>query len=190
MPLWIPYGYNSHRSRLGRDNRPKLFRKTNISNDVAGLYPIVGRFGPDTVELFTFVTLSNFRRDWGNDWIQGRRDECAWLLVSKCEAVNSWSLSETSRPQILCIWSHHETPEENSPDYPLDRGDARYRIARRLYIRNGGLSSACLLSRGTLMPSTPALFFQKFQDRQSLLEARVSFCFLSGFGSLRFLFLR
>jgi hypothetical protein len=29
------------------------------------------------------------------------------------EAVNSWGLSETSRPQILCIWSHHETPEEN-----------------------------------------------------------------------------
>jgi hypothetical protein len=53
-----PYGYNSHRSRLGRDNRPKLFRKTNISNDVAGaLHPIVGRSGPDTVGLFTFLTL-------------------------------------------------------------------------------------------------------------------------------------
>jgi hypothetical protein len=36
LTLGIPYGYNSHRSRLGRDNRPKLFRKTNISNDVAG----------------------------------------------------------------------------------------------------------------------------------------------------------
>jgi uncharacterized protein DUF4158 len=40
LTLGIPYGYNSHRSRLGRDNRPKLFRKTNISNDVAGaLHP-------------------------------------------------------------------------------------------------------------------------------------------------------
>jgi hypothetical protein len=60
--LGIPYGYNSHRSRLGRDNRPKLFRKTNISNDVAGaLHPIVGRSGPDTVGLFTFLTLSDFQ---------------------------------------------------------------------------------------------------------------------------------
>ncbi len=58
----IPYGYNSHRSRLGRDNGPKLFRKTNISNDVAGaLHPIVGRSGPDTVGLFTFLTLSDFQ---------------------------------------------------------------------------------------------------------------------------------
>jgi hypothetical protein len=58
-----PYGYNSHRGRLGRDNRPKLFRKTNISNDVAGaLHPIGGRFGPDTIELFTFMTLSA----WGS----------------------------------------------------------------------------------------------------------------------------
>ncbi len=32
------------------DNRPKLFRKTNISNDVvAALHPIVGRSSPDTV---------------------------------------------------------------------------------------------------------------------------------------------
>ena len=61
-----PYGYNSHRSRLGRDNGPKLFRKTNIANDVAGaLHPIGGRFGPDTVELFTFVTLSDFRVSFG-----------------------------------------------------------------------------------------------------------------------------
>ena len=53
------YGYNSHRSRLGRDNRPKLFRKTNIANGVAdALHPIVGRSGPDTVDLFTFLTLS------------------------------------------------------------------------------------------------------------------------------------
>ena len=35
----------------------KLFRKTNISNDVAGaLHPIVGRSGPDPVDLFTFLT--------------------------------------------------------------------------------------------------------------------------------------
>jgi hypothetical protein len=57
-----PYGYNSHRSRLGRDNRPKLFRKTSISNDVASaLHPIGGRSGPDTVGLFTFLTLSDFQ---------------------------------------------------------------------------------------------------------------------------------
>jgi hypothetical protein len=57
VSLSIPYGYNSHRSRLGRDNRPKLFRKTNISNDVAGaVHPIVGRSGPDPVDLFTFLT--------------------------------------------------------------------------------------------------------------------------------------
>ena len=43
--------------------------------------------------------------------------------------------------------THHETPEENRRAYPLDRGDARYRVARRLYIRNGCLSSARLLSR-------------------------------------------
>jgi hypothetical protein len=62
LTLGIPYGYNSHRSRLGRDNRPKLFRKTNISNDVAGtLHPIVGRCGPHTVGLFTFLTLSDFQ---------------------------------------------------------------------------------------------------------------------------------
>jgi len=62
----IPYGYNSHRSRLGRDNRPKLFRKTNISNDVAGaLHPIGGRSGPDTVGLFTFLTLSDSRKSIG-----------------------------------------------------------------------------------------------------------------------------
>jgi hypothetical protein len=49
---------NSHRSRLGRDNGPKLFRKTNIANDMAGaLHPIVGRSRPDTVGLFTFLTL-------------------------------------------------------------------------------------------------------------------------------------
>ena len=54
-----PNGYNSNRSRLGRDNRPKLFRKTNIANGVAdALHPIVGRSGPDTVDLFTFLTLS------------------------------------------------------------------------------------------------------------------------------------
>src|SRR5260370_37545509 len=54
----VPYGYHSHRNRLGRDNRPKLFRKTNISNDVAGaLHPIGGRSGPDTVGLLTFLTL-------------------------------------------------------------------------------------------------------------------------------------
>ena len=62
----IPYGCNSHRSRLGRDNRPELFRKTNIANDVAGsLHPIVGRSDPDTVDLFTFLTLSNFRVSFG-----------------------------------------------------------------------------------------------------------------------------
>jgi hypothetical protein len=56
-----PNGYNSNRSRLGRDNRPKLFRKTNIANGVAdALHPIVGRSGPDTVDLFTFLTLSDF----------------------------------------------------------------------------------------------------------------------------------
>jgi hypothetical protein len=55
----IPCGYNSHRSRLGRDNRPKLFRKTNISNDVAGaLHPIFGGCGPDTVGLFPFLMVS------------------------------------------------------------------------------------------------------------------------------------
>jgi hypothetical protein len=63
----IPYGYNSHRSRLGRDYRPKLFRKTNISNNVDGaLHPIVGRSGPDTVGLFTFLTLSDFRVSLGS----------------------------------------------------------------------------------------------------------------------------
>ena len=63
----IPYGYNSHRSRLGRDNRPKLFRKTNIADDVAGaLHHIVGRSGPDTVGLFTFLTLSDFRVSLGS----------------------------------------------------------------------------------------------------------------------------
>ena len=62
----IPYGCNSHRSRLGRDNRPELFRKTNIANDVAGSpHPIVGRSDPDTVDLFTFLTLSNFRVSFG-----------------------------------------------------------------------------------------------------------------------------
>jgi hypothetical protein len=66
--LGIPHGYNSHRSRLGRDNRPKLFRKTNISNDVAGaLHPVVGRSGPDTVGLFTFLTFSDFPRASPND---------------------------------------------------------------------------------------------------------------------------
>jgi hypothetical protein len=61
--LGIPYGYNSRRSRLGRHNRPKLFRKTKISNDVAGaLHPIVGRCGPDTVGLFTFLTLERLPR--------------------------------------------------------------------------------------------------------------------------------
>src|ERR1700730_1126486 len=86
-------------------------------------------------------------------------NECAWLLASSFEAANSWGSSETSLPKILCIWSHHETPEENSLDYSVDRGDARYRVARRLHIRNGGLSSACLLSRDTLIPSRAALFF-------------------------------
>ena len=63
-----PYGYNSHRSRLGRDNGPKLFRKTNIANDVAGaLHPIVGRSGPDTVNLFTFLTLERLPRVSPND---------------------------------------------------------------------------------------------------------------------------
>jgi hypothetical protein len=34
---------------------------------VAGaLHPIVGRFGPDTVDLFTFLTLSDFRVSFGN----------------------------------------------------------------------------------------------------------------------------
>jgi hypothetical protein len=62
VSLSIPYGYNSHRSRLGRDNRPELFRKTNIANDVAvTLHPVVGRSGPDTIDLFPFLTLSNFR---------------------------------------------------------------------------------------------------------------------------------
>ena len=65
VQLWAsPYGCNSHRSRLGCDKRSKLFRKTNISNDVAGaLHPIVGRSGPDPVDLFTFLTrrLSELR---------------------------------------------------------------------------------------------------------------------------------
>jgi hypothetical protein len=38
------------------------FGKTNIANDVAGaLHPISGRSGPDTVGLFTFLTLSDFQ---------------------------------------------------------------------------------------------------------------------------------
>jgi hypothetical protein len=37
-----------------------------IANDVAGaLHPIVGRSGPDTVGLFTFLTLSDFRVSFG-----------------------------------------------------------------------------------------------------------------------------
>jgi hypothetical protein len=37
------------------------FGKPNISNDVVGaLHPIVGRSSPDTVGLFTFLTLSDF----------------------------------------------------------------------------------------------------------------------------------
>jgi hypothetical protein len=47
---------------------PKLFRKTNISNDVAGaLHPIGGRSGPDTVGLFTFLTLERLSRASPND---------------------------------------------------------------------------------------------------------------------------
>src|ERR1700738_1070484 len=42
--------------------------------------------------------------------------------------------------------NYHETPKENCPDYARDRGGARFLIARWLYIRSGGLSSACLLS--------------------------------------------
>ena len=46
--------------------RPELFRKTNIANDVAGtLHPVVGRSGPDTIDLFPFLTLSNFRVSFG-----------------------------------------------------------------------------------------------------------------------------
>jgi ABC-type thiamin/hydroxymethylpyrimidine transport system permease subunit len=38
------------------------FGKTNISNDVAGAFhPIGGRSGPDTVGLFTFLTLRDFQ---------------------------------------------------------------------------------------------------------------------------------
>jgi hypothetical protein len=60
--MGIPYGYNSPRRRLGPNNRPKLFRKTYISNDVAGaLHPIVARCGPDTVGLFTFLMVSDFQ---------------------------------------------------------------------------------------------------------------------------------
>ena len=55
----IPYGYNSHRSRLGRDHRRKLFRKTSIANDVAGaLHPVVDSSDSDTGDLFTFLTLA------------------------------------------------------------------------------------------------------------------------------------
>jgi hypothetical protein len=55
----IPYGYNSHRSRLGRDNRRKLFRKTRVANDVVGaLHPVVDRSDSDTGDLFTFLTLA------------------------------------------------------------------------------------------------------------------------------------
>ena len=43
--------------------------------------------------------------------------------------------------------NYHETPKKNRPDYALDRGGTRFRVARWLYIRNGVLSSACLLSR-------------------------------------------
>jgi hypothetical protein len=42
------------------------FGKPNIANDVAGvLRPIVGRSGLDTVDLFTFLTLSDFRVSFG-----------------------------------------------------------------------------------------------------------------------------
>ena len=48
--------------RFTTHNRPKLFRKTNISNNVAGaLHPVGGRSGSDTVGLFTFLTLSDFQ---------------------------------------------------------------------------------------------------------------------------------
>jgi hypothetical protein len=50
-----PYGYNSYRCRLGRDNRRKLFRKTNNANAVAGaLHPVVARSGLDSDDLLTF----------------------------------------------------------------------------------------------------------------------------------------
>jgi hypothetical protein len=54
-----PYGYNSYRCRLGRDNRRKLFRKTNNANAVAGaLHPVVARSGLDSDDLLTFSDAS------------------------------------------------------------------------------------------------------------------------------------
>jgi len=91
----VPYGYNSHRNRLGRDNRPKLFRKTNISNDVAGaLHPIGGRSGPDTVGLLTFLTLERLPRASPND-----------LPIGSCSPTNeaeSASIASRQRGPRAC----------------------------------------------------------------------------------------
>jgi hypothetical protein len=55
-----PYGYNSYRCRFGRNNRRKLFRKTNNANAVAGaLPPVVARSGLDSDDLLTFSDASN-----------------------------------------------------------------------------------------------------------------------------------
>jgi hypothetical protein len=79
---------------LIRDNRPKLFRKTNISNDVAGaLHPIVGRSGPDTVELFTFLTLSDFQSV--AKWFAHR-------IVFAGQGSRSASVSSRQRGQRSC----------------------------------------------------------------------------------------
>jgi hypothetical protein len=98
--LGIPYGYNSHRSHLGRDNRPKLFRKTNIANDVAGaLHPIVGRFGPDTVGLFTFLTLERLPRASPNDLPIGSCSPANEAEVRRLPQANAGS--DPSRDEFL-----------------------------------------------------------------------------------------
>jgi len=78
----------------------KLFRKTNIANDVAGaLHPIVGRFGPDTIELFTFVTLQRLARALPNDFrVAALEDHIRRPRSQSCKALQPLPLDREDPP--------------------------------------------------------------------------------------------